>query len=329
MILMPDLRMFDYSFLHSDPPEGILRLLEEIKLLQSRLLSFKQSYPGIYGTLERAGRVRSLLAACGAKNMESRAAEVCARNSPPINDVEKAMADYRDALFEVQMGHPAVEPCRHDLLRLHKVVLSRTSAEGAGCYRTEDAPSPIPPEKVAAAMEDWEQALEKIYADNSIPALLAVPCIVADFICIYPFTPGGQRMSYLLTRLMLQKAGVSFPVSWEEQVCRYHVFYADSLKRMQDGEGYWPFIECFLTLLYLCGCQAEKAFALLPGRKMTKKSRVEALVAGSPVPISKSEICRLLPDVSPTTVEAALGELVKSGAVVRSGSARMSRYTMA
>ena len=62
---------------------------------------------------------------------------------------------------------------------------------------------------------------------------------------------------------------------------------------------------------------------------MTKKSRVEAVVAGSLMPISKGEICRILPDVSPTTVEAALGELVKGGVVVRHGPARTARYGLA
>ncbi len=309
--------MFDYSFLHAPPPEGIARLLREISQLQDRLLACKRSYPGIYSSLERTGRVRSLQAACGARNMESRAAEVCARNSPPINEVEKSMADYRDALFEVQMGHPALEPCCRDLLRLHKIALLHTQPEQAGMLRE------------GADLEPWEQAVQRIYAEDSVPMLLAAPCLLADFICLSPFEPGGQRMAYLLARLLLQKAGAALSVSWEEQVDRYRVFYADSLNHVQISGDYWPFIECFLTLLYLCGCQAEKAFTLLPGRKMTKKSRVEAIVAGSPVPISKSEICRLLPDVSPTTVEAALGELVKNGQIVRSGSARTARYATA
>lgn len=326
---MENLHMFDYSFLHDAPPEGVARLLKEIRLLQNRLLNYRQAYPSVYSALESAGRVRSLLEACRAGHMEIRAAEICARNTPPINDVEKDMAGYRDALFEIQMGHPPVEPVPQDLMRLHGLLLSRAPGDAGGRYREEPKEFSISPEKIPQAMEEWEQAALLAWEGRGFSSLLAIPCVVADFICIHPFAPGGERMSFLLTRLLLQRAEVALPVSWEEQVCRYQAFYCNAIRQIQHGQGYWPFVEFFLSLLYLCGCQAEKTFALLPGRKMTKKSRVEAVVAGSPVPISKGEICRLLPDVSPTTVEAALGELVKSGQAVRMGSARTARYELA
>lgn len=326
---MTDLHMFDYSFLKAGTPQGVSLLLREISRLQARLAAQKQAYPAIYGALESAGRVRSLLSACRAGNTENRAAEICARNSPPITQKEKDMADYRDALFELEMGHPAVEPSCRDLLRLHSLVLARTPDAAGGRYREEPGCSPVPPEEIPEAVEVWEQALVSAYEEKGNAPLLLIPCLVADFICICPFSPGGRRMACLLTRLLLQRAGYALPVSWEEQVCRYEAFYAHALRQVREQQDYWPFIEVFLMLLYLCGCQAEKAFALLPGRKMTKKSRVEAVIAGSPVPISKGEICKLLPDVSPTTVEAALGELVKSGQALRRGSARTARYELA
>ncbi len=60
--------------------------------------------------------------------------------------------------------------------------------------------------------------------------------------------------------------------------------------------------------------------------KITKKARVEATVLNSLPPLSKAEICKILPDVSPTTVEAVLGATVKSGAVKRIGLARSTRH---
>lgn len=43
-------------------------------------------------------------------------------------------------------------------------------------------------------------------------------------------------------------------------------------------------------------------------------------------PISKSEICKILPDVSPTTVEAMLGKMVKNGIITTVGSGRGIKY---
>ena len=48
-----------------------------------------------------------------------------------------------------------------------------------------------------------------------------------------------------------------------------------------------------------------------------------------PVPISKAEICQLLPDVSPTTVEAVLGQMTKDGRITKLGQARATKYVNA
>ena len=79
----------------------------------------------------------------------------------------------------------------------------------------------------------------------------------------------------------------------------------------------------------MCYKELDKRFAVLNGRKITKKARIEATVLNSLVPISKSEICDILPDVSPTTVEAVLSVMAKNGQVKKIGQARMTRYIKA
>ena len=56
---------------------------------------------------------------------------------------------------------------------------------------------------------------------------------------------------------------------------------------------------------------------------------IEATVLGSLVPISKAEICDILPDVSPTTVEAVLSKMVKDGQIKKIGQSRTTRYVKA
>ena len=79
----------------------------------------------------------------------------------------------------------------------------------------------------------------------------------------------------------------------------------------------------------MCYKELDKRFAVVHGKKITKKARIEATVLNSLTPISKAEICKILPDVSPTTVEAVLGVIVKRGAIKRIGLARSSRYIKA
>ncbi len=72
--------------------------------------------------------------------------------------------------------------------------------------------------------------------------------------------------------------------------------------------------------------ELDKRFAIVNEGKVSKFARIEATVLNSFTPISKKEICEILPDVSPTTIEAILGKMVKSGQIIKIGSARNIRY---
>ena len=140
-------------------------------------------------------------------------------------------------------------------------------------------------------------------------------------------------MSRLLSLLLLYKNGFDAGkyVSFEEQINNYKAYYYDSLKASSVGwenneSSYFPFIENFISTLYMCYKELDKRFAVVNGKRITKKQRIEMTVLNSLTPISKSEICRILPDVSPTTVEAVLGNMVKSGSIRRIGAARNTRY---
>ena len=67
-------------------------------------------------------------------------------------------------------------------------------------------------------------------------------------------------------------------------------------------------------------------FAVVNSNKITKTSRIENTVLNSLLPISKADICKLLPDVSPTTVEAVLDKMVKRGIITIIGKGRGTKY---
>lgn len=140
-------------------------------------------------------------------------------------------------------------------------------------------------------------------------------------------------MSRLLTLLLLYKNGYDAGkyVSFEEQINNYKPLYYDALKRSSDGwhenqNSYFPFMENFLSTLYMCYKELDKRFAVVNGGKITKQARVEATVLNSIIPISKSEICAILPDISPTTVETVLYAMVKGGRIRKIGQGRSTRY---
>ena len=140
-------------------------------------------------------------------------------------------------------------------------------------------------------------------------------------------------MSRLLFLLLLYKNGYDAGkyVSFEEQINNYKAYYYVALRESSAGwhenvNSYIPFIENFLSTLYMCYKELDKRFAVVHGKKITKTARIEATVLGSLVPISKAEICDILPDVSPTTVEAVLSKMVKDGQIKKIGQSRTTRY---
>ena len=107
--------------------------------------------------------------------------------------------------------------------------------------------------------------------------------------------------------------------------------YYDALKRSSAGwhensNDYLPFIENFLYTLYLCYKELDKRFLTLGSKKVSKKKRVENAVLNAFLPISKQELCALLPDVSATTIEQVLGSMVKDGKIKKIGLTRSAKY---
>ena len=79
----------------------------------------------------------------------------------------------------------------------------------------------------------------------------------------------------------------------------------------------------------MCYKELDKRFAVVHGRKITKTARIEATVLNSLVPISKADICGILPDVSPTTVETVLSRMGKEEQIKKIGQSRSTRYVKA
>ena len=160
--------------------------------------------------------------------------------------------------------------------------------------------------------------------------------MILDFLCIHPFSDGNGRVSRLLSLFLLYKSGydVGKYVSFEEQINDSKDFYYEALQESSIGwhtneNSYFEYIKNFLSMLYKCYKELDKRFSVVNGKKLKKTERVEQTVLNSVLPVSKAEICGILPDVSPSTVEAVLGKMVKTGSVMKLGKARATKYVNA
>ena len=348
------MRKFDYSFLNNGLlPASLVSLTANISALKTMAGIRKEEYAQVFTELEAVAKVQSIKSSNaieGIVTSDERIAAIVNQNSAPLNHNEAEIAGYRDALNEIHLGFEHIDFRENDILRLHEMMMSLTGYEYGGQYKTEDNVilevdaegnrrvrfRPIPAEETPKAMEQLELAYMEARSDANINQLLLIPCVILDFLCIHPFRDGNGRMSRLLSLLLLYKNGFDAGkyVSFEEQINNYKPYYYEALRQSSEGwadgrNDYAPFMENFLSTLYMCYKELDKRFAVAHGRRVTKKARVEATVLGSLTPISKAEVCRILPDVSPTTVEAVLRAMVKSGSVRLVGQGRNVRYIRA
>ncbi len=345
------MRKFDYSFLNNGLlPASLVNLTSGIESLKMMAGVRKEEYAKVFTELEAVAKIQSVKSSNaieGIVTSDERIAEIVKQNSAPQNHTESEIAGYRDALNTIHLYHDTLDMRQTDILRLHEMMMQTAGYEYGGQYKTNDNYiieedkngnrkirfKPVPASEVKEAMEQLELAYMVARDDANINQLLLIPCVVLDFLCIHPFRDGNGRMSRLLSLLLLYKNGYDAGkyVSFEEQINKYKSYYYESLRESSDGwhenhNSYFPFIENFLSTLYMCYKELDKRFAVVNGKKVTKTARIESTVLNSLVPISKAEICAVLPDVSPTTVEAVLSKMVKDGQIKKIGKSRMTHY---
>lgn len=345
------MRNFDYSFLENGMlPAKLVSLTGDIYSLRTAAGVRKEEYAAVFTELEAVAKVQSVKSSNaieGIVTSDQRIVEIVNQNSAPQGHNEAEIAGYRDALNAVHTGYEYLDFRQRDILDLHRILLSAAGYEYGGQYKTDDNVilevdsngkrrvrfRPIAAAETKDAMEQLELAYLDAKNNNNVNQLLLIPCVILDFLCIHPFRDGNGRLSRLLSLLLLYKNGFDAGkyISFEEQINHYKAYYYDSLEQSSAGwstneNDYFPFIQNFLTTLYLCYKELDKRFAVLHGKKVTKKARIEATLLGSLTPMSKAEICKIHPDVSPTTVEAVLGAMVRDGRIKRIGASRNSRY---
>ena len=345
------MKKFDYSFLDNGLlPANLINITGTIYSLKAGAIIRQDEYEKIFTELEKIAIVQSVKSSNAIEGIitsDERIKEIVNQNSKPLNHNEKEIAGYRDVLNEIHLHYEDIEFNEDTILKLHEIMMSYTGVEDAGKYKVnqnyvieEDTQGnrkvrfkPLEPKETPIAMEQLVLAYNDACNNININQLLLIPCVILDFLCIHPFRDGNGRMSRLLTLLLLYKSGfnVGKYISFEEQINNnkgnyYEALRLSSINWIENEQSYVPFIENFLLTLYMCYKELDKRFSVVNSNKITKKARIEATVLNNLTPISKAEICKILPDVSPTTVEIVLGTMVKNNAIKIIGSGRNTKY---
>ena len=344
------MRIFDYSFIVDLPIParsfGLMhRILSENEILRSKINQKKGTFTKLR-TIASMESIKGSNAIEGIGTTDERLRGIVLHNTEPIGHDEMEIAGYRDALEAIHERGNGLPFDDITVCGLHRMLYGHTGIDKGGRYKTADnriidrTPEgettrflPVPANETEACMDAMFQAYARALDDPEIDPLILIPCVILDFLCIHPFPDGNGRVSRLITLLLMYHNGLDIQryESVEAAIDSTRNAYYDALKQSSVGwhtseNDYVPFITYFLNVIGMCITDLEKRRLTVSARDMNKTERIESVVLDSMIPISKAEICEILIDVSPNTVEKVLGDMVRDGKITKIGTTRSARY---
>ena len=286
----------------------------------------------------------------GIVTTNTRIKQLVEEKTTPRNRNEQEIAGYRDALNIIHESFDAIPITQNYILQLHKILYSHMNNPMAGRTKSvqnyisatypdghvETLFTPLAPYETPEALDRICEEYNRVIGNMEVEPLIVIPIFIHDFLCIHPFIDGNGRMSRLLTLLLLYQEGydVGRYVSVEARISatrdRYYEALSVSSKGWhENGSDYIPFISYMLGVLMMCYWEFDSRFRAIEGSRMGKMDRVREMVLNSVLPVSKSDLSSMMPDVSVTTIEAVLGEMVREGVVKKVGGNRNARYIRA
>ena len=344
---------FTYDFLKKDTiTSDLFSLSNVITALKIKTDIKKEENSTLFLALESIAvkdSVRSSNAIEGIFTSAERITDIVDNNKEPLTHDEEEIAGYKDAIDYVKENYKDLDFNEETVLKLHSFLVGRhKNYKDGGTYKKRDnvvaernadgtikrvVYRPVTYKNTKAYMDELFLAFQVASSDYSIPALLLIPCVIVDFLAIHPFEDGNGRVSRLLTLLLLFKEGYDIGkyISFENQINEYKSAYYEALERSTSGwhlsnNTYYPFIEFTFQILYECYKEMNKRFVKTKSGKDKKNERVEAILFNSIVPLSKAEISELLPDISITTIELVLSNLLNEGKIRKIGSYKFAKY---
>lgn len=265
----------------------------------------------------------------------------------PKNRAEEEIAGYRDVLNTIHSSYEGIPLKPNIILQLHRDLYRFNAVTYGGQYKNVD--NVIAEEDTAGnkhmrfqQVEAWEvpdhmeracTAFNEAVALEEMDPLLAMPMFVLDFLCIHPFNDGNGRMSRLLTLLLLYRNGyiVGKYISIEKLIETTKDNYYEALKNSSIGwhdneNDYNSFIKYMLSVILAAYRELDQGMQTVSDEKLSKPERVASVIESTWGRITKKIILDKCPDISETTVQRTLADLLKEHRIIKIGGGRYTSY---
>lgn len=264
----------------------------------------------------------------------------------PLGETEAQIAGYSQALHAIETDPDGFDLSTTSILRLYETLYGYRDLGRKSRYRKKDymyvqvdghmqamPVSPITAFETPLVLGGACGSLAEAFNAGSCSPLILNAVFTVDFLCIRPFEEGNGRIARLFAELLLSKAGfdvfryVSVDRIIEDSAMEYYDALNACVEKWDRGlNDYTPYALYWLQVVHAA---YERLFALVDLQAAAhggKSDRVRLFVQGAAGPVTKRQICLAFPDISEATVEAALGKMVKEGAIEKLGAARSTSY---
>ena len=329
---------------------GVVSLLSSLHECRGRQELFIEAEADVLTALLEVAKIQSTGASNrieGIYTTDERLNALVQERVQPRNRNEEEISGYRDVLSTIHESYEYIAPRPNNILQLHRDLYSFSGSVVGGVYKNSDNIiaekhadgtetvrfRPVPAFQTTEAMQMLCARFNEAVEAGTYEPLLLMPVFILDFLCIHPFNDGNGRMSRLLTLLLLYRAGfiVGKYISIEMLIEKSKESYYESLQKSsqswhENENDYLPFVEYMLGVVVKAYSEFEDRVEHLRHRKMSKVARITALINKTPGKISKKDIAQACPDISVTTIERTLAELLTSGQIVKVGKGRSTAY---
>lgn len=264
----------------------------------------------------------------------------------PKSRSEKEIAGYRDVLNTIHESYEYIPINANYILQLHgdlykyngmsfggkfkstDNIIAEVDSSGNQKIRFQPIEAWATPEAILNMCNAYNDAL-----NNNIDPLILMPMFILDFLCIHPFNDGNGRMSRLLTLLLLYKSGyiVGKYISIEKLIEKskdtyYEQLQASSYEWHENKNDYDPFVEYYLGVVIAAYKEFSGRVQTLIESGMSKPERIREVIRKHIGKITKSQIMEKCPDISDTTVQRTLTELLKKNEIIKLSGGRYTSY---
>ena len=265
----------------------------------------------------------------------------------PVNRAEEEIAGYRDVLNTIHSSYEGIPVKPNIILQLHRDLYKFNVSSSGGQYKNNDNViseedalgnkfvrfKPVEAWATSINMEKLCEAFNEAILNETVNPLIIIPMFILDFLCIHPFNDGNGRMSRLLTLLLLYRSGfmVGKYVSLEKLIESTKENYYEALQESSKGwhenqNDYAPFVKYMLSIIIAAYREFVSRCNVIMDKKLSKPDRVAKIIEDSFEKVTKQFILNKCPDISETTVQRTLNELLKQGKIIKKSGGRYSSY---